>query len=47
MRNALSAQLLRCAVLLMRSDSWLDGAVLSAHGGRQLDGSVSPLDVLP
>ena len=28
-------------------DSGIDGIVLSTHGGRQLDSSVAPLDVLP
>lgn len=28
-------------------DAGADGIVLSSHGGRQLDGSVAPLDVLP
>lgn len=28
-------------------ENGVDGVVLSSHGGRQLDGAVSPLDVLP
>jgi (S)-mandelate dehydrogenase len=32
----------RCAL-----DSGVDGIVLSSHGGRQLDWTISPLDLLP
>lgn len=33
--------------VLMARDSGVDGVILSNHGGRQLDGAVSPLRVLP
>ena len=31
----------------MARDLGADGIVVSNHGGRQLDGAVAPLDVLP
>ncbi|MEW9856794.1 alpha-hydroxy acid oxidase [Novosphingobium sp. M1R2S20] len=33
--------------ILRARDSGVDGVVLGSHGGRQADGSIAPLDVLP
>lgn len=33
--------------VLMAADQGVDGVILSNHGGRQLDGALSPMEVLP
>lgn len=46
-RTLLVKGLLRAEEALAAAEAGADGVVLSDHGGRQLDGSVAPLDVLP